>query len=220
MQHKQILLFDLDGTITDPRLGITRSVQYSLRRFGIEIEDADTLTNFIGPPLRDSYRLFYGMSAAEAEEAVAAYREYYTRQGILENTLYPGFAELLKALHDAGRTVLLATSKPTVYAEQILRHFALADCFTFVGGSELDGRRSRKSEVIAYALQQCRLSPSAEMVMIGDKEHDIIGAKEIGIDSIGVRYGYGSGEELQRAGANAIVDTVAELAALLGAEIS
>lgn len=211
---RKYLLFDLDGTLTDPKVGITRSVQHALHRMGIEVADADTLCPFIGPPLREGFMQFYGMDAEAAQQAIAYYREYFVDRGIFENTPYPGIDEALDALRGAGYTLLVATSKPTVYARRILEHFGLKRHFDFVAGSELDGTRSRKGEVITYALAQMGIAPQAA-VMIGDREHDIIGAKETGLYAVGVLYGYGSQAELDEAGADAVAADVAALRALL-----
>ena len=212
---KQYILFDLDGTLTDPKVGITKSVQHSLRSFGIDVPDCDELIKFIGPPLRDSYKLFYGFDDDGAEKAVAKYREYFAETGIFENTVYSGIDEMLSALRVQGKTLILATSKPAVYAVRILERFGLGEYFTFVSGSELDGRRSKKSEVIAYALENCHIPSVGRAVMVGDREHDITGARAHCMDSVGVTYGYGSAEELYAAGANFVTDSVAGLAAIL-----
>jgi phosphoglycolate phosphatase len=209
------ILFDLDGTLTDPKIGITKSVQYALKSFGIDEPNLNALTKFIGPPLRDSFANFYGFSANEAELAVAKYREYFSDKGIFENEVYLGIPEMLKTLQNSGATLAVATSKPTVYARQILGHFTLDGCFSFVAGSELDGTRSVKSEVINYALNELGVTDKANAFMVGDREHDIIGANESGIMSVGVTYGYGTRTELQNAGATYIVDKVDELTALI-----
>lgn len=212
---REYLLFDLDGTLTDPRVGITRSVQYALRKMGIEVEDADTLCCFIGPPLLDGFMRFYGMDRDAATQAIAYYREYFPNKGIFENEMYEGIDTMLEALRAKGYTLLVATSKPTVYASRILDHFGLTKHFAYVAGSELDGTRSRKGEVIAHALEEMGITNPSLAAMVGDKEHDIIGSKETGLYSVGVLYGYGSLEELEAAGADAIVPTVAALGTLL-----
>lgn len=212
---KQFILFDLDGTVTDPKEGITKSVKYSLETFDIHIDCLDDLIPFIGPPLRDSYIKFYNFSEPDAEKAVAKYREYFSDKGIFENTLYPGMDKLLHKLQQHGKTLIIATSKPAVFAERILKYFNIDTCFSFIAGSELDGRRSRKSEVINYAIQNVGINDLNKAIMIGDREHDIIGARETGIDSIGVLYGYGSLRELTEAGANYIAENVNSLSELL-----
>jgi len=213
---KQYILFDLDGTLTDPMEGITKSLQYALQSFGITVKNREELKPFIGPPLRDTFRKC-GIAERDIEPVVAKYREYFGVTGLFENTLYDGIDGLLSGLHDSGKTLILATSKAAVYAERILEHFDIAKYFRFVSGCEMDGRRSKKSEVIGYALLQCGIADARQAVMIGDREHDIIGAKECGMDSVGVLYGYGSREELTRAGVDRIVKDVAELTALLRA---
>lgn len=205
------ILFDLDGTLTDPKVGITKSVQYALGKCGIEVENADNLCPFIGPPLRESFKRFYYFDDIGAEDAVAKYREYFSEQGIYENTIYDGIDEMLKRLITNGKILILATSKPTVYAEKILKHFNIDTYFTFVSGSELDGRRSKKSHIIQYALEQNVITDLKDVIMVGDREHDILGAKEIGIMSIGVLYGYGNYVELTNAKADIIVSDIKEL---------
>ena len=209
------ILFDLDGTLTDPKTGITKSVRYALHSFGIEVQNLDELTKFIGPPLKDSFEKYYGFSASDTEKAIAKYREYFSDRGIFENEVYAGIPEMLKALQHKGATLVVATSKPAVYARRILEYFALAGFFSFVAGSELDGTRNAKREVISYALEKLGISDGADVIMVGDREHDIIGANENGIASVGVAYGYGSREELSNAGAVYMVESVAELTQLL-----
>jgi len=211
----QYCLFDLDGTLTDSGLGITKSVRYALNSFGIDVAGLDALLGFVGPPLREAFMEFYGFSRESADRAVAAYREYYTEKGIFENVLYPGVTEMLCALRDSGRVIALATSKPTVFAETILAHFRIGDYFTAVVGSELGGERSRKDEVIRCVLESLGGPPAREAVMVGDRKHDIIGARETDTGSIGVTYGFGSREELVSCGAKVIVRSVAELTEVL-----
>jgi len=215
MIDKKYILFDLDGTIIDPKEGITKGVQFSLQAFGIQVEDRDTLTPFIGPPLRESYKVFYGFSDQEAEIAIGKYREYFAPKGVYENVLYEGIVELFERLKKAGKDLIIATSKPTVYAQRILEYHNIGDYFSFVGGCELDGRRSTKGEVIQYVLENMKITDSEGAIMIGDREHDVIGAKEIPMDSIGVCYGYGSLEELTNAGATYIAKDVEALSRLL-----
>jgi len=215
LEEKTHIFFDLDGTLTDPKEGITKSVQYALRSFGIEVENPDDLTCFIGPPLRRTFQDKFGLSQAEAETAVAKYRERFADIGIFENALYPGLREGLRALCERGKTLAVATSKPWVYAERILRHFEVDACFAFVSGSELNGSREDKGEVIAYALSHFYrndgLRGADAVVMVGDRLHDIAGARRNGVESIGVSFGYGGRRELLEAGADWIVDTVPEL---------
>lgn len=215
MKEYQYILFDLDGTLTDPGLGITNSVAYSLEKYGIFVDDRSELYKFIGPPLIDSYMDFYGFHKEKAVQAVDVYREYYAVKGIFENYVYDGIPELLKLLQENGKKIVLATSKPEEYAKIILEHFDLTKYFFYIAGSNMDESRSKKSEVIEYALKKCQIKDKSQAVMIGDREHDIIGAKETGLDSIGVLYGYGDYEELERAGADQIVESVDSLSIML-----
>lgn len=212
---KKYMLFDLDGTLTDPQEGITNSVAYALEQYGIHVEDRSSLNKFIGPPLKDSFMEYYGFAEDWAEEAVWKYREYFNEDGIFENKVYPGIPQMLQRLNDQGKILIVATSKPTVYAKRILERFELSRYFADVQGSEMDGRRTKKEEVISYALEQNQITDNAQAVMIGDREHDIIGAKKCGLDSIGVLFGYGSREEMEGCGAGQIVDTVQMLEDLL-----
>jgi len=209
------ILFDLDGTLTDPKSGITRSVAYALKSFGIEVKDLDSLCKFIGPPLRVSFRDFYGFSEDDCTKAVEKYREYFREKGMFDNKVYPGIESLLKNLKHSGRKLYIATSKPTVFAVKILEHFNLLSYFEYVAGSELDGTRDNKSDVIRFALQQNNLTNLTDVVMVGDRKHDVIGARENNIDVIGVLYGYGSKAELIESGADFIAETVEELSELL-----
>lgn len=205
------ILMDLDGTITDPKLGITKSVQYALKAFGIIVEDLDSLCKFIGPPLRTSFMEYYGFTEAEAEEAVVKYREYFSVTGLYENEVYEGMEALLKGLKAAGKTLIVATSKPEVFARKILEHFKLDGYFKDICGATLDNSRSTKEEVIRYALDKNGITDSSDIIMVGDRMHDIAGAKAVGIASIGVLFGYGGKQELEQAGANWVAATVEEL---------
>jgi len=205
------LLFDLDGTLTDPAEGITRSVQYALRRFGIEVSDPRSLTPFIGPPLSESFRDFYGFDAERTHEAVRVMREYFDARGWRENRLYDGMPQLLDRLQRTGFILAVATSKPVVFARRILRHFDLMHRFSFVAGAELDGRRQAKAEVIAHVLRELRIDDPTVCLMIGDRRYDIEGATAAGMDSCGVLWGYGSREELTRAGATRLAADLGEL---------
>lgn len=215
LHEKTILLWDLDGTLTDPALGITNSVRHALRAFGIEEPNREKLYPFIGPPLLDSFRQFYGFSDKDAARAVAVYREYFAQSGLFENQVYSGIPELLHMLADNERVNVLATSKPTVFARRILKHFELMDFFQVVAGSNLDGTRVRKGEVIAHALTQLGNPAPDTAVMIGDRHFDVLGAHEVKLDAVGAAYGYGTRQELEAAGAVAVAETVQELAGLL-----
>lgn len=211
MKRKYRYFFmDLDGTITDPKEGITKSVAYALNCYGIQVEDLDSLEKFIGPPLSDSFQEFYGFEEEKSLEAVEKYREYFKDRGIFENRLYPGMERLLKNIMEHGGKIVLATSKPEVFAKRILEHFQIAQYFTFVAGSTLDMARNAKGDVIRYALDSLGIS-AEEAVMAGDRKHDVIGAKENGMECIGVLFGYGDRAELEEAGADKIVETVEQL---------
>lgn len=210
MNYKYIL-FDLDGTLTDPKEGITKSVQYALKKFDIIVEDLDTLEKFIGPPLTTSLTEFYGFSEEKAVKGVQYYREYFKEKGIFENKVYDNIEALLSKLQTLGLVLIVATSKPTVFSEQIIEHFNLDKYFDEVVGSNLDGTRSKKNEVIKYIIDKYKISNLSEAVMVGDRKYDIIGARENNIASIGVTYGYGSEEELKAAGATYIANDIDEL---------
>ncbi|MBQ9412925.1 MAG: HAD family hydrolase [Oscillospiraceae bacterium] len=206
------LLFDLDGTLTDSKAGIANGVMYALAQFGIRVEDPGVLYSFIGPPLLESFQSVYGFSLERAREATAYYRAYYSEKGLFENAVYSGIPEQLEALRAAGRTLVLATSKPEVYARRILEHFGLDGLFSVIAGAALDESRGSKAAVVRYALERCGLPDPARVLMVGDRKHDVIGAAENGLDCLGVLYGYGSREELEQAGAKYIVETVSGLA--------
>ena len=211
MHRKQIYLFDLDGTLTEPGEGITNSVMYALEKFGIHETDRSTLYRFIGPPLLDSFMQFYGMPQEQAEQAVAAYREYFGVKGLFENRVYDGIPQLLQMLCDQGKTLALATSKPEVFTLRILEKFDLKKYFTHVGAASLDSSRSQKADVIRHTLHLCGDPALDAVVMIGDRKHDVLGAIENGIPSIGVLYGYGDRPELEKAGADVIAQSVEHL---------
>ena len=212
---KKYILFDLDGTVTDPMIGITKSVQYALNKFDIEVEDLNELCKFIGPPLKDSFMNFYNFTEEDALNAITYYREYFSTKGLYENTVYENFEDMLISLKEKNKSLIIATSKPTVFAEKILEHFNLKKYFDFIAGSNLDNTRTKKADVISYALEQQGITEVSKIIMIGDREHDVIGAKALNIESIGVLHGYGSYDELSNSGANYIVKDVKELHSLL-----
>lgn len=215
------ILFDLDGTLTDPKIGITRSVQYALYALGIDEPSLDRLEPFIGPPLADSFREFYGLNEEQIAVAIAKYRERFAQQGIYENEIYPGISEMLAELKRKGKILAIASSKPTLFVEQILDYFDIRKYFDFVVGSNMDGTRSRKEEVVEEALRQmvsAEMIPSEKkdtVVMVGDRKFDIEGAKAQGITSVGVSFGYASEGELEQAGADFTVNSVELLSAML-----
>ena len=188
---------------------------YALKKYNISVNDREELYKFIGPPLWDSFEIYYNFSKEQAKEAVEYYREYYKDKGIFENKVYSGIADLLEKLKKNNKTLIVATSKPTVFAKQILEHFDIARYFTYIAGSNLDGTRVKKDEVIAYALEECQITDLSKVVMIGDREHDIIGAKKVGVNSIGILFGYGDKIELESADADYIAEKVEDIYALL-----
>ena len=205
------ILFDLDGTLTDPAEGITNSVMYALKQYGIEENDRTKLYSFIGPPLVDSFMEKYGFSEEKAREATAYFREYFREKGIFENVPYEGMTECLAALKQRGRTLILATSKPEVFAKMILERFGFAPYFDYVFGASMDETRTRKDEVIAYALSGAGIEDPSDCIMVGDRKHDVLGALANGMDAVGVLFGYGSREELTEAGARYIAETVEDI---------
>ena len=244
--EKKYILFDLDGTLTDPMVGITRSVQYALEHYKIHEPDLKKLTPFIGPPLKDSFMRYYHFSESQAQEAIGVYREYYSAKGIFENEELPGVRQMLKRLKEAGKVLLVATSKPERFAKMIVEHFGLDPYLSFVGGADMEETRVKKGDVTRYVPEQTKIldeadsgqsaaqvvqtaaqkvqtaaqmaqmaARKAQAVMVGDREHDIFGAKENQIQSIGVLMGYGSRKELEAAGADKIAADAEELTELL-----
>lgn len=208
----EYILMDLDGTITNPKEGITKSFQYALRHFGIDIEDLDSLCRHIGPPLVDSFQETYGFDAEKAQRAAEKYRERFTVEGWKENEVYPGMEEALQRLKEAGKVLIVATSKPEYLAERILGHFGLDGYFDDICGATKDNTRTQKDEVIRYVLEKHGLNDLSDVIMVGDRKYDITGAKKCGIASMGVLYGFGSREEFSEAGADYIVKTVEDMA--------
>lgn len=215
MNNYSYILFDLDGTLTDSGPGITNSVMYALGRFGIN-KPRSELYRFIGPPLRTSFKEFYGFDDCQTEKAIEYYREYYTDKGIFENEVYEGIPELLRNICGSGKKVALATSKPEKFAVRILEHFGIAEYFSAVTGASMTEARTEKNELISLSLSALGVKDKTKSVMVGDRKFDILGAKANGIDSIGVLYGYGDRGELTAAGADFIAETPQELLKLLG----
>ncbi len=208
----ELILFDLDGTLTDPKDGITNCVKYALKSFGITEKDENKLLKFIGPPLYDSFRNLYGFSEKDANFAVEKYRERFSDIGIFENRIFPDTKNTLKRLKNAGKKIALATSKPYVFAERILKHFEIFNLFDYRVGAELDGRRGYKDEVIREVLRLAAPCVLSEVIMVGDRKNDILGAKKCGIKSIGLRCGYAEPDELENAGADYIFDNLKDIA--------
>ncbi|AND00239.1 HAD family hydrolase [Streptococcus suis] len=210
----QTILFDLDGTLTDSGQGILNSVAYALEKMGIEEPDTANLNRFIGPPLYESFSRFYQLNPEDTQSAVDAFRVYFKEKGMFENQLYPGIIPLLEELRTAGKTLVIATSKPEIFAKQILEHFGIAHYFDVIAGASLDSSRISKADVIGYAINQLEAFPK-HAVMIGDREHDIEGARMHQLPAIGVLYGYGNKQEFEKAGATMIVETVQDLKRVL-----
>lgn len=203
-----LILFDLDGTLTDSKVGIINCVKYALESFGIIENDEKRLNSFIGPPLYDSFRREYGFSHEEALLALKKYRERFEKIGIFENTIYDDTVKALTILKNSGKKLALATSKPYVYAERILKYFNIFDFFDYTAGADPDGSNGYKDEVIRKVLNLAAPSDLSKTVLIGDRENDILGAKKCGISSIGIRCGYANENELENAGANYIFENL------------
>jgi len=213
-----VILFDLDGTITDPKEGITKSVAHALSHFGIHIEDPDTLTYFIGPPLCDNFQASFGMSEQQAQEALAVYRQRYSTVGWSENIPYPGIEAFLSALKAKGKILMIATSKAEPFAIKILDHFGLSKYFDIICGTPLDNPRQTKADVIRAALARGNVANLSRAVMVGDRLHDIEGGHEVGLQAIGVLYGYGDRKEHELHHADHIAESIPKLQILLTEE--
>ena len=210
MKYKYCL-FDLDGTLTDPAIGITNSVMHALDKYDIHVEDRSELYPFIGPPLDYSFKTFYGFTDEQAVQAIKYYREYFSVTGLFENKVYEGIPEMLQELKKKGVTVALATSKPYEFSVKILKHFDLYKYFDFFGAATMDGRISKKEDVISHLLEEMGVADKSEILMVGDRYHDIEGARANNLNSAGVLWGYGSEEELENAGADYILAKPSEI---------
>ena len=208
------IFFDLDGTLTDSGPGIVASVAYALRKLGVEPPEPEQLRPFIGPPLLWSFSHFYGFDEEKSKEAVRLYREYFTAGGMFENSVYPGIPDALDRLRAAGFRLAVATSKPELFSRQIISHFGLDKYFEAVCGAAMDESRTEKADVVRYALGTLGVT-AEESLMVGDREHDVLGAKAVGLRCLGVLWGYGSREELTNAGASALAETPEDMAGLI-----
>lgn len=208
-RNYDVILFDLDGTLLDTGEGITKCAQYALKKFGIEVNDLSELNYFVGPPLKDSFVEYAHIPEEKAEEAIRIYRERYTAIGLYECEAYAGIADVLQTCKEAGKKLIVTTSKPEEMAVKVLKHAGLDGYFDFIGGALMDESRGRKAEVIHYALEATRLEQvdRSRIVLVGDRKFDALGAAECGIDCLGVLYGYGNRQELEEAGAFAVVET-------------
>ncbi len=215
MKKYDYIFFDLDGTLSDSAPGIVNSVAYALNSIGIEVLDREELKQFIGPPLAETFPKYYNLSPDQTEAAVDYFHEQFQKSGILENTMYDGIDILLKSLREAGKIPVVATSKPEPFARIILKRYGIDKDFLYIAGSNINETRTQKAEVIAYALETCKITDKSRVVMVGDRSHDVIGAKKNGIDCIGILYGYGDRKELEEAGADYIAEDINELTAML-----
>ena len=211
-----LILFDLDGTLTDAGPGILNCLEYALEDQGIPVPPREEMRTYLGPPLAVTFRDAFGMNDQQVTQAIDKYRERYHDVGLFENSVYEGVPELLAALQASGLRLVTATSKPEYSATRILQHFELDQYFEFIGAAALDGSRDSKSLVIAHTLQNTNTHPTSHnMIMIGDRHHDVHGAREHGIDTIGVLWGYGDESELNQAGAINLVESPSQLVSLL-----
>lgn len=213
LSDKTAIIWDLDGTLTDPADGITRSVQIALSHFGISAS-REELLSFIGPPLADSFAEKFGFSPEQCADAIRFYREYFSKTGLFENQMYPGIPELLQQVQASGKRNFLASSKPEIFCRKILDHFSILEPFSQVAGSDLEGKRAEKHAVIQWLLDSSGIDP-ADAVMIGDRKFDVLGAAEFSIPCIGVLWGYGSREELEQAGVAAVAEDISSLCKIL-----
>lgn len=208
---KKYVLFDLDGTLTDSQDGIINSIIYCLKAFGITPPSREMLRPWLGPPLKESLMAYYDMTEYQALKGVAKFREYFNRQGIFENKVYNGVEPLLQELGRRGYRLLIATSKPEIAAQRIVKHFHLESYFTFVGGATLDDSRTHKGDVIRYVLAANHITDVSQAMMVGDRMHDVAGAKANGLEVTGVLYGYGTSDELLQAGADHIAEKAEDI---------
>lgn len=214
MSKYDVILFDLDGTLTDPELGITTCVQYALEAQGIHVEDRNTLRPFIGPPLVEGFMTLQGLSREQAEEATAKYRERFSTVGLYENEVYPGIDGMLEKLKQQGKLLGVATSKPEIFALKILEHFGLDGYFDEITGAELSsGGRNSKVDVLRCAMDRLGVSDKSRCVLVGDRKYDVEAAKQLGIDSVAVLYGFGSRDEFS--GTVAVAANVSQLEQIL-----
>lgn len=208
---KKYVLFDLDGTLTDSQDGIMNAIEYALEYYGIQVKKRDSLRPFLGPPLSESMQKYCGFDRVKAVEAVEKFREYYNTRGKFENKVYPGVESMLKAVQETGCRLYVATSKPEEIAREILEHFGLAGYFDYIGGATSDDSRVKKSDVVRYVMDEAGIDRPDEAVMVGDRKHDILGAKENSLEAVGVLYGYGDRQELEAAGADYLAEQAEEI---------
>ncbi|WP_019773544.1 HAD family hydrolase [Streptococcus sobrinus] len=215
MTNYQTIIFDLDGTLTDSQTGIINSLTYAFKQMGLPLPAQSQLKKFIGPPLSQSFQDFCGLNDIETQKTISYYRQYFADKGWKENQLLPGARELLAKLKQAGKILLVASSKPEVFVKQILDHFEIDSYFTVIAGASLDDSRSQKSAVIAHAFKTAKIEELKGCVMVGDRKHDVEGAKVQGLPTIGLLLGFGSRQELEESGAIAIAENFQDLEKIL-----
>ncbi len=215
MKKYSTIAFDLDGTLTDPERGLIASFSYALGKMGIDYGDKKSLKRFIGPPLYDEWQRVYGFTPEQSSEALLIFREFFAVYGWWDNELYQGVAQMLKKLKGSGKTIVLATSKPEMFAKKILKLFDIDKYFDFIGGASTDKTRDKKWEVIEYVLAEIGSPSRSECILVGDRVYDAEGAAMCGIDSLGVLYGHGSREEIESSGFTMIAETVDDITDIL-----
>ena len=207
----EYVFFDLDGTLTDSGEGIINAAIYALEKYNIEVNDRSELRKFIGPPLQDSFSTDYGFQEDEIEDVIKIFREYYSEKGIFENTIYENIQTVLFELKNRGKKLVVATSKPEVFTKKVLDHFNISSYFDYVSGATLNNEKIKKVDIIRDAICKLGITDKSKVVMIGDRKLDVLGAKENGIDSIGVLWGYGDLLELEKVGPTYIAEKVLDL---------
>ena len=211
MEKFKYIFFDLDGTVVNSATGITESVLHAMHKVGLTTNSSDLLNKFIGPPLRKSFMKYCKLTSEQAEKAVEYYREQYSDKGIFRGHVYYGVDRMLAYIHSKGKKIVLATSKPEIYANRILEEYEIDKFFCYAAGETLDGTRDSKADVIRYALESLKIDDLSQVLMLGDRCYDIEGAHEVGIKAAGVTYGYGTEAQLHVAGADYIASNMAEL---------
>ncbi len=215
MKNYNVIAFDLDGTLTNPERGLIASFSYALDKMGIPYESKESLKRFIGPPLYDEWRRVYGFTQEKATEALLVFREFYAVYGWWDNEMYEGVPEMLNALRSSGKRLLLATSKPEIFAKKILDLFKISEYFDFIGGASTDKTRDKKHEVLEYGLDALGITDRSECILVGDRIYDAEGARVCGMDSLGVLYGHGSREEIEASGFTAVCESVSDIVKIL-----
>ena len=215
MKKYDIIAFDLDGTLTNPERGLIASFVYAFKKMGVDYGQKSELKRFIGPPIYEEWQRCFGFTPEESSKALLIFREYYSVYGWWDNEIYPGVKEMLEKLKNAGKKIILATSKPEIFAKKVLELFDISKYFDFIGGASTDKTRDKKSEVLEYSLASVGVSDKSKAILVGDRVYDSEGAIACGIDSLGVLYGHGSDSEVRSAGFTYVVNNVEDIAALL-----